>query len=155
MARIATVAASARVNRAQILGSSGPDIGLLETFPSLMEICQTQVATRVYLGPELLAVAEKEFFGCVANATYNCTKCAWLEDGAEDSPERQRCRVAWTELLMFCKSCLPPLAGGKTKAKRNITIIVNRLAKWRAGEQAELWKDSAGRGGGRKASAIQ
>ena len=79
---------------------------------------------------------------CVANGTQYVDRDAWYYVGTdEDNDWRKRCRVAWTELWMFSKTCLPQLPGGKAKANRNRNLVLNRLERWRGGERASLWSE--------------
>ena len=120
-----------------------PDLELLLTLPSIHEICERPVLTRMFLEPELLGKVEKAFLRCVSNAALHSDKDAWAFIGTEgDTAARRRSRVAWTELFMFCKTCIPALPGGKAKARRNLEIILNRFARWNAGERRTLWDDA-------------
>jgi hypothetical protein len=142
-ARVATADAARRDNGAQSQDQDfSPDLSLLSELPSIESICSRQVPTKEYLEPELLSLAEPAFLRCVANAARFVDKEAWCHLGTDDdTPWRKQCRVAWTELFMFSKTCLPQLPGGKAKAKRNLNIVSNRLARWRAGERLSLWND--------------
>ena len=58
-----------------------------------------------------------------------------------DPGPRKRCRLAWLELLMFCKACLEMLPGGAAKRRRNHNISANRLERWAVGERRSLWDE--------------
>jgi hypothetical protein len=90
-----------------------PDSALFLELPTLEEICLRDCATREWLEPELFAVAEPEFLRCVTNAVEYNDNDAWaFERGEADTADRIRSRVAWVELFMFCKECVPALPGG-------------------------------------------
>lgn len=121
---------------------SSVDVGLLDELPSIHEISMKDVATKEYIEPDVLAIAGPEFLRCVANAIHFTDQDAWTHAGTEDDTLwLKRCRVAWTELWMFSKVCLPQLPGGKAKANRNRNVILNRLERWRGGERHSLWND--------------
>ena len=128
------------------LGSHSPassaNIDVLADLPSIVEICQAQVTTRDYLDPGLLAKAEAQYLQCLANVVAHNTPDAWSYlRGEPDTDAKQRCRLAWTEVCMFGKVCLPQLAGGKSKRNRNYNLIMKRLERWAAGERLSLWED--------------
>ena len=141
-AQACAASASRRDEVAMSSADGAPDIDLLPTLPSLDDICFRQVVTKEFLEPEILAAAETEFLRCVSNASQYVDKDAWSHVGTpSDTTWRKRCRVAWTELFMFSKACLPQLPGGKAKAQRNKNIVLSRLARWRSGERKTLWDD--------------
>ena len=114
----------------------------IASYPSLAEICAAPVSAREFVGDGLLPLAEREFLSCVAKAVMYNRKDAWdHESGQLDTPERQRSRAAWMELMMFPKVCLPALPGGKAKEQRNRNIVATRLERWANGERATLWKE--------------
>ena len=87
-----------------------------ERLPSLSDIGLKNVNTREYLEPDLLAKAEKSFLSIVADVIQHNDLDAWVfAADVEDTDAKRKCRQAWTELLMFCKTCLPQLPGGKKK----------------------------------------
>ena len=117
--------------------SSAPDINLLSELPSMDGICARVQITKEYVEHDVLALAEPEFLRCVANAAHFHDKDAFTFVGTdEDTDWRKRCRVAWIELFMFSKTCLPQLPGGKAKANHNKNLLINRLERWRGGERA-------------------
>ena len=110
--------------------------------PFLLEISQADVLVGDFLEPALLAITEREFLRCVANAVlYNLTDAWAYLRGVEDTDAKKRSRMAWLELWMFSKICLPHLPGGVAKSKRNLNRILTRLERWAAGERASLWHD--------------
>lgn len=62
-----------------------------------------------------------------------------------DTDAHRGCRLAWTELFMFPRTCLGVLPGGRAKQRRNHNLAANRLERWGLGECRELW-DEAVRG---------
>ena len=88
--------------------SSAPDINLLLELPPMDEVCGWVQITKEYVEHDVLALAEPEFLRCVANAARFHDKDAFTFIGTdEDTDWRKRCRVAWIELFMFSKTCLP------------------------------------------------
>ena len=125
-----------------------PDADLLPELPTIREVCLKECLTREWLEPGLLKLAQPEFVRLVVNVVQYNDKEAWKSVGmAEDTLRRMQARVAWTELFMFSKACLPALPGGKTKAKRNLNLIHTRLERWAAGERRSLWDDLPTRSG--------
>ena len=87
--------------------------------PTLDDISSNPCATRDFVGQGLLPQAEREFLLCVANAVHCNRPDAWDYEKV-GSPDRTECaasRRAWVELLMFPKTCLPVLPGGKAQQK--------------------------------------
>ena len=124
------------------LPSRSPDISKLEEMPSLFEISEAVVLVRDFLEPALLAIAEKEFLKCVSNVVLHNDTDAWAYlRGVEDTDARKRSRMAWLELWMFSKTCLPHLPGEVAKSKRNQNRILTRLERWAAGERGLLWQE--------------
>ena len=104
------------------------------------EIFTKDVYTQEMLGDGLVGLAEREFTACVARVLQTNRADAWdHEVDGQDTPERARSRRAWLELMMFAKTCLPALPGGKAKADRNKNILATKLQRWSAGERGELW----------------
>ena len=113
-----------------------------ELLLSLEEIGRMDIATREFLEPNLFAKAEKLYVATIRNGVDFNLLDAWaFEDGQDDTAPRKRCRRAWTEFLMFCKTCLPQLPGGKSKANRNKNLILGRLTRWENGERMTLWNE--------------
>ena len=145
--RCAARAMSAQAGQSHPPGRSqtdarAPDLNLLEELPSLHDICSWESSIREHLEPELLAIAEKEFLRCIDNAIRFSEDRAWDFIGTDrDTENHKRTRVAWSELWMFCKTCLPQLPGGKAKSNRNRNIILNKLERWRSGERRSLWDE--------------
>ena len=129
--------------RASVAASSG-DVLEADTsnLPSLMDICSAQVATKEYVEPALLALLEPELLKCISKVI-ECNQAeAWsVDSGEQDRAEWRRCRSAWQELYMICKTCIPQLPGGQKKTRRNINILISRLERWRAGERRTLWEE--------------
>ena len=57
------------------------------------------------------------------------------EQDQGETEAARRSRRAWTELLMFSKTCLPAPPGGRAKEKRNRNLVANRLSRWAEGDQ--------------------
>ncbi|CAK8989954.1 Uncharacterized protein SCF082_LOCUS2056 [Durusdinium trenchii] len=122
-------------------GAAGLSDALLASLPSLDEIFAAPVATRDFVAAGLLPQARKEFLRCVANVLqHNC-----LDDWERDIMATRRCRLAWTELFIFPKTCLPVLPGGRAKGRRNHNVIINRLERWGLGERRALWDEAVGK----------
>ena len=62
-------------------------------------------------------------------------------DTDTDTAAHQRVREAWTEWIMFAKTCLLVLHGDKVKENRNNNILANRIARWSNVERMALWKE--------------
>ena len=119
---------------------------VLASLPTLDEIFAAPVATRDFVSAGLLPLAEKEFLRCVARVLQSNCPDAWDHVGSMADTEAHRsCRLAWTELLMFPKTCLGVLPGGRAKQRRNQNLAANRLERWGLGERRGLW-DEAVRG---------
>ena len=122
-------------------GAAGVSDALLASLPSLDEIFAAPVATRGFVAAGLLPQARKEFLRCVANVVqHNC-----LDDWERDTMATRRCRLAWTELFMFPKTCLAVLPGGRAKGRRNHNVTINRLERWGLGERRALWDEAVGK----------
>ena len=117
---------------------SRPSLDVRSEIPSIAEICKAQVSIREFLEPALLARAEKEYLHCMSSVITSNTPDAW---SYPDSEAKQRCRLAWIELCMFTKVCLPQLPGGKAKRNRNYNLTLTRLERWVAGVRRSLWDD--------------
>ena len=84
--------------------------------PSFMEICEAQAVTREFWEPGLLSLAETEVLKCISKVISNDCVDAWsIDHGEPDRTEWRRCRSAWQELHMFCKTCIQQLPGGQNK----------------------------------------
>lgn len=103
-----------------------PEPGLATMLPDLMDIAVAPISTPEYLDARTLAVAEREYKRCLANVVLFNRQDAWDVQAGDDDAKR-RARVAWTELYMFSKTCLPTLPGGKAKQKRNTAARLTRL----------------------------
>ena len=116
---------------------------VLDSLPSLDDICAAPIVTREFVGEGLPLLAEREFPRCVqAVLQHNCED-AWDDcGGPSDSPSRRLCRLAWAQLWMFPKTCLAALPGGKAKRRRNHNILANRLERWSLGERRTLWDEA-------------
>ena len=113
-----------------------------DNLPSLMDICLATVPTREYLEPAILVILEPELLRCINQLLEcNAVETVSVDDSSADRPEWRRCRIAWQELFMLCKTCIPQLPGGQKKYRRNLNIIVSRLERWRAGERRTLWDE--------------
>ena len=98
--------------------------------------------TRELLEPGLLSLAEPGLLECISKVISNNCVDAWsIDQGEPDRTEWRRCRSAWQELYMFCKTCIPQLPGGQKKSRRNMNILVSRLERWKAGERRTLWDE--------------
>ena len=107
------------------------------------DICVAAIATRETLGEGLLPLAEREFLRCIAAVLEHNCEDAWDDpDGATDAPQRRLCRLAWTQLWMFAKTCLTALRGGRAKQRRNRNILANRLERWGLGERRSVWDEA-------------
>ena len=92
--------------------------------------------------PGILAKAERLYLRGVDDVVRVNVFDAWaFEEGDKDNESRRLCRNAWIELLMFCKTCLPQLPGGKKKANRNRNLMMGLLQWWGDSERASLWND--------------
>ena len=70
---------------------------------------------------------------------HNNRRDAFTVAGSErDTAAHKQARVSWLEMFMFPKACLPILPGGSAKARRNQSIVANRLERWAAGERKQL-----------------
>ena len=120
------------------------DVALvLASLPSMDDICVAAIATRETLGEGLLPLAEREFLRCIAAVLEHNCEDAWDDpDGVTDTPQRRLCRLAWTQLWMFAKTCLTALPGGRAKQRRNRNILANRLNRWGLGERRSLWDEA-------------
>ncbi len=115
------------------------EIGL----PSILDICTARIETRDFIGKSLVGAVEREFNKCTANVIAFNRSDAWAHVGTDaDSASHRRARIAWTEWLMFAKTVLLVLPGGKAKAKRNENLLANRIARWSSGERASLWSEA-------------
>ena len=65
------------------------------------------------LGDGLVGAADREF------AAFNRIDAWDHEAGGVNTSERAVTRKAWLELMMFHKTCIPALLGGKAKENRN------------------------------------
>jgi len=90
----------------------------IEDLPSLQEIFEKPISTQELIGNGLLPSASREFLKLLAETVHFNRKDVWQEDGPGDNTLRQRSRIAWTELMMFAKTCLPALPRGKAKGNR-------------------------------------
>ena len=114
----------------------------LDDLPDFRAIGRKQISTREFLEPDILAKAERLCIRPVDDVVrFNISDAYAFVEGGEDNESRRLCRKAWTELFMFCKTCLPQLPGGKKKANRNKNSIMCRLQRWDDGERASLWND--------------
>lgn len=126
-----------------LLGPGDVDAATLAELPSLTEICQAPVATREFLSADILPKAVCQLQACLARVLQYNAPDAWEHVGLQsDTLQHQRSRLAWTELLMFPKTCLQVLPGGQAKDKRNRNILTNRLDRWAAGERRTLWDEA-------------
>jgi len=124
-------------------GSHGIEI-VADDLPNMRDIGLKQLNTREFLEPDILAKAERAFLQIIAEVLqYNDPEAWTLPPEAVDSELKRNCRRAWSELMMFNKTCLPQLPGGKKKATRNTNIILSRLSRWEAGERKTLWDELA------------
>lgn len=124
------------------LGSQDSYLAVLAELPTIEEICLAPIATRDFVGKGLLPKAEREFLACVTKILLHNRSDAWDHVGTgADTVAHQRCRLAWTELWMFSKTCLSVLPGGQAKKQRNANITANRLDRWAGGERKSLWDE--------------
>ena len=123
---------------------------VLQSLPSLDNIFAAPVGTRDFVSAALLPSAQKEFLKCILQVLQHNSPDAWTDPGgARDTVHYKRCRLAWLELFMFCKTCLSVLPGGAAKRRRNHNISSNRLERWALGERRSLWDEAVRHAGGR------
>ena len=132
-----------RQARAPIVDAAANAMASLpDDLPSMKDIGLKQINTREFLEPDLLVPAERAFLTIIANAIqYNDPEAWTLSEETPDSASKRLCRRARTELMMFSKTCLPQLPGGKKKANRNKNTILCRLARWEDEERKTLWDE--------------
>ena len=148
--------AAGRAGGAEARESSGAaeDEEPLERLPGLEEVFRSRRQTRLELGEGLGELADRELLKCCAKVVAHNHPAAFddLLDGDEaalaatelgpaGSEAARRSRRAWTELLMFSKTCLPALPGGRAKERRNRNLVATRLSRWAEGERAALWEE--------------
>ena len=113
-----------------------------ETLPSPEDIGRMDISTREFLEPNVFVKAEKLYVKTMNDVVDFNVSDAWAHEvGEEDTYARKRSRRAWLEWMMFCKTCLPQLPGGKSKANRNKNLILSRLTRWENGERLSLWRE--------------
>jgi hypothetical protein len=108
-----------------------------------MDIASARIPTIEFLDAKTLQLAEREYKRCLANVVLYNRKDAWdIEGGSLDDDGKRKARVAWIELYMFAKTCLPQLPGGRAKLRRNIAARSVRVERWTEGERLTLWQDA-------------